>query len=720
MENRGSLAPVIKIDDEKCINCYACITACPVKYCMDGSGEKLGINKDLCIGCGNCVTVCTHKARKIIDDTQQFFDDLKKGAKIIAIVAPAVASVFPGKYLNLNGYLKSRGVKELFDVSFGAELTVYSYVELIKEKRPKLMIAQPCPAIVSFIQIYYPELLPYLAPADGPMLHSVKMIREYYHQYDEYKIAVISPCIAKKREFDETKLGDYNVTMLALKEYFEAEGIKLSDYPPTEYMGAPAERAVMFPTPGGLLDTTERFVPGIRRVTRKIEGVHTIYPYLKEVSEDLHKPDIVFPVLIDCLNCEKGCVGGPGTGNSHKSTDELESPVRKRSAELESKLNPKQQERLFKKYHREIGRYWKPGLYHRSYVNLSGNNTIKQPSNAELNEVYKRMKKDSEADIFDCTSCGYGSCKSMAIAIFNKLNKPENCAHYTLGMLGEEKKTIVFINQQLKGHISRALDVIESINNLLNKLDGSINTQTDSVNNSSAVTGQMLSSLKSTSELSRQKRESVMALIDNAAKGQEAMRDTVQSVKDISESIDGIASAIKIISVIASNTNLLSMNAAIEAAHAGESGRGFAVVAGEIRRLSETTRENSRNISQTLSNIISGITATTKRSTDTGNLINGMSAEINGFATTMTQLIDTLGTLASESSGITSSLESLKENSTAVKTDCTEMIGLTDKLRYDINFLAAMSADIVRAIENDDREIIEKLLAIEDNREAAT
>ncbi|MDR0302228.1 MAG: methyl-accepting chemotaxis protein [Treponema sp.] len=719
MENKGSLAPVIKIDEEKCINCYACITACPVKYCMDGSGETLGINKDLCIGCGNCITVCTHKARKMIDDTKQFLDDLKKGVKIIAIVAPAVASVFPGKYLNLNGYLKSLGVKEVFDVSFGAELTVYSYVELIKKKRPKLMIAQPCPSIVSFIEIYHPELLPYLSTAESPMLHSIKMIREYYRQYDDYKIAVISPCIAKKREFDETKSGDYNVTMLAIKEYIEEQGITLSGYPSTEYMGVLAERGVMFPTPGGLLDTAERFVPGIRRITRKIEGVHTIYPYLKEVSEDLNKPEIAFPALVDCLNCEKGCVGGPGTGNSHKSTDELESPVRKRSAELEKKLNPKQQERLFKKYNREIGRYWKPGLYQRSYVNLSGNNTIKHPNDSELKEVYRCMKKDSEADIYDCTACGYGSCKSMATAIFNKLNKPENCAHYNLGMLGEEKKTIVFINQQLKGHISRALGVIESINDLLNKLDGSINIQTNSVNDSSAVTVEMLDSLKNTSELSRHKRESIMALIDNAAKGQQAMRDTVQSVKDISESIDGIASAIKIISVIASNTNLLSMNAAIEAAHAGESGKGFAVVADEIRRLSETTRENSRSISQTLSNIITGITVTTKRSTDTGNLINGMSSEIDSFATTMTQLIDTLGTLASESSGITSSLESLKENSKAVKTDCTEMVGLTDKLRYDINFLAAMSADIVRAIENNDREIIEKLLAIEETREAA-
>jgi iron only hydrogenase large subunit-like protein/ABC-type transporter Mla subunit MlaD len=716
MGNTGNLAPVIRIDEEKCINCYACITACPAKYCMDGSGKKLLINKDMCIGCGNCILACGHGARKIIDDTERFFEDLKKNVKMVAVVAPAVASVFPGKYLNLNGYLKSLGVKELFDVSLGAELTVISYLDIVKKKKPRLIIAQPCPSIVSFIETYHPELLPYLAAADSPMLHTIKMIREYFHQYDDCKIAVISPCIAKKREFDETRLGDYNVTMTVIKNRLEEQRIKLTDYPAKEYTGLMAERGVMFPTPGGLLDTAERFVPGIRRNTRKIEGVHTIYPYLTEVSENLNKPEIVFPLLVDCLNCEKGCVGGTGTGNSKISTDELETPIRKRSTELETKLNEKQKERLYKKYHKQLNRYWKPGLYNRTYVNLSGNNNIKQPNNAELKEVFRTMKKFSDADIYDCTACGYGSCKSMATAIYNKLNKRENCAHYNFGLLEDEKKTVVFINQQFKGHIDRALGVIESINSLLEKLNDSVNTQTNSVDSSSTVTVKMLNSLKSTSDLFRQKRESILALIDNAGKGQDAMKDTVQSVKGISESVDGIGAAIKIISVIASNTNLLAMNAAIEAAHAGESGKGFAVVADEIRRLSETTRENSRNISQTLSNIITGITATTKRSADTGNLINGMSDEINGFATAMNQLIDTLTSMADDSSGITSSLENLKNNSATVKTDCTEMIALTDKLRHDINSLAAMSADIVRAMESENEEIITQLLEIEEKR----
>ncbi len=83
-----------------------------------------------------------------------------------AIVAPAIAANFPDHYFQVNTWLRSIGVEAIFDVSFGAELTVKSYLEHVKQHNPELVIAQPCPAIVTYVQIYRPELIPYLAPAN--------------------------------------------------------------------------------------------------------------------------------------------------------------------------------------------------------------------------------------------------------------------------------------------------------------------------------------------------------------------------------------------------------------------------------------------------------------------------------------------------------------------------------------------------------------------------
>lgn len=459
-----SLPQVIEVVKDNCVNCHACIAACPVKFCKDASGDSVEINSDMCIGCGQCLKACTHDARRPVDDTAAFVEALSRREPIIAVVAPAVAVSFPNQYLRLNGWLKSAGVAGVFDVSFGAELTIKTYLEHIKNNQPDLVIAQPCPALVNYAEIYQPDLLPSFAPADSPMLHTIKMIKEYWPRFATHKVAVLSPCVAKKREFYQTGFGDYNVTMSNLKAWMSKNNIHLTTFPEVDYDNPPAERAVLFSTPGGLLRTAERWNADVKEVTRKIEGPHIIYDYLKDLNRlRLEKKA---PLLVDCLNCELGCNGGTGTDIKHCSPDEVERLVEERNREMQKRhkrWGPMSARRTHKSIEKLLNRYWKPRLYSRSYENRSQSNIIKMPAQSELDQIYQKMGKFSEDDFFNCNSCGYGNCEGMAVAIYNKLNRPENCHHYLLKKAEEGRCEVESLTKT-------SAEVLSYQSNELNKL----------------------------------------------------------------------------------------------------------------------------------------------------------------------------------------------------------------------------------------------------------
>lgn len=525
-----SLAKIIEVDAEKCQNCHACITACPSKFCNDGSGDHVKINDDLCIGCGECIKACTWNARTIIDDTEKFFADLKMGIPMVAIIAPAVAASFSTTYLNLNGWLKQLGIKANFDVSFGAELTIKSYLEHIQKNHPRAVIAQPCPAIVSYIELYKPELLEYLAPADSPMLHTIKMIKEFYPEYKNHKVAVISPCIAKKREFEATGYGDYNITMINLKEYLKRNGIALEHYNKVDYDNPPAERAVLFSTPGGLMETADRWAHGIRSKIKKIEGPHAIYEYLNDLGKDIASGHA--PLIIDCLNCEKGCNGGTGTDCADLSMGQLESLIESRKKQMQnlyldgqnsSNMSEIDKDEIIQNRIKEsIEENWKPGLYNRNYVNRSKNKLVTQVSNGVLEEIYHSMHKYSPEDHKNCSACGYGNCKDMAIAIYNGLNRPQNCHYY-------QHKTL---------------------------------------------------------EINSEKRREAMSEFQNLILNEFNSEKLLAKFNPIVKAIEGIAF----------QTSILSINASIEAAHAGNVGAGFDIVAKEVKSLAEKSKDEANKI----------------------------------------------------------------------------------------------------------------------------
>lgn len=305
-------ATMIQVEESKCTGCNACVRVCPTNEANyvtvhDNGRITVGIHEERCIHCGECVRECPHHARFYVDDTAQFMKELQGGTPLTVIVAPAVRTAFGEQWASLLQWVRQQGRVRIYDVGLGADICTWAHTRLLKEGKARHLISQPCAAVTSYILKYHPGLVPHLSPVQSPMLCLVIYLKKQLGI--EGKIAALSPCIAKKQEFIDTGLVDYNVTFQQLKQYLEENHVRLSTDKGFQFDGFPGQDGSYYPLPGGLKENLKLW--DNRLYIMNSEGVPKVYQelmqYEKQKESDL-------PDVFDVLSCEYGCNSGPVVG----------------------------------------------------------------------------------------------------------------------------------------------------------------------------------------------------------------------------------------------------------------------------------------------------------------------------------------------------------------------------------------------------------------------
>ena len=220
----------------------------------------------------------------------------------------------------------------------------------------------------------------------------------------------------------------------------------------------------------------------------------------------------------------------------------------------------------------------------------------------------------------------------------------------------------------------------KKLQSMTDRLNGQLETQSSAITESSAAIEQMVANTRSVSNTLSKNAQNVKELQEAAAVGQSSLNEVATDFREIARESESLLEINSVMQNIASQTNLLSMNAAIEAAHAGESGRGFAVVADEIRKLAESSSRQSKTIGGVLKKIKSSIDKITK---STDSVMNKFEAIDDGVKTVAQQEHGMMNAMAEQSAGSTQIMQAIAQVNDItgqVKEDARQMVEAAAKL----------------------------------------
>jgi methyl-accepting chemotaxis protein len=270
----------------------------------------------------------------------------------------------------------------------------------------------------------------------------------------------------------------------------------------------------------------------------------------------------------------------------------------------------------------------------------------------------------------------------------------------SMGRIEESMDSVEKRMENQSASVIETSSTMRQIINTINKLSDNVNSQSESVAQSSSAIEEMLANIESVTQTLVKNSESVRTLSKASDTGRTGLQEVASDIQEIARESEGLLQINSVMENIAGQTNLLSMNAAIEAAHAGDAGKGFAVVAAEIRKLAESSSEQSKTISSVLKKIKSSIDKITQ---STNTVLNKFEDIEKGVKVVSQQEDHIRISMEEQSSGSKQILEAigkLNDLTRQVKSGSSEMREGSKQVITESENLEQVTAEITTAMKD--------------------